>query len=338
MNMLGLEGPQMSDWIADVLLKAEEYLEANGDTTLAADIRRLRANPYISSIQMYMHEAVEEVADRILEAEDMEELQAQLTRAAKAFAADHCTVHLVREGGRAKYQAKVVTTYSQNWATEYVRRSFSTVDPVVMQCREGAGEFHWDELPSGDPFTQHFFSVACRYDVGPSGFSLTKSNQYGDLVSVSLASKESPDEFRGRFDRLRADFRDLAPLLIDVFTDLNASAHLEHVSLTDEHLRVLYSLAKGRTSEELEGSNFLFGSFRSAEKSILRKFNARTLTEAVASATALGLMNDLPYLEEEIRADASHPGDPIPDSRRSETASVPVFGEDAAEYIHKARE
>lgn len=328
----------MSNWIYEVLLRAEDFLAGEGEHSLSSDIRRLRQGVNFNSMQVYQRKVVEDVADAVLDVSSIDEFQEQLEILTKVFRVDHCTVHLVREDGRAKYESKVITTYSHDWASHYVRSRFSAVDPVVSRCREGAGEFYWDEIGEADPFTSYFFSEANRHGVGPSGFSLTAENRWGDLISVTLAAKVAPAEFRSKFDFLLSDFKDLASLLCDVFTDLTAHSQEERLCLAEEHLQILYNISKGKSRDELESGGFLFGSFRGAEREILRQFNARNLTQAASLAAERGLFVNFPYLEDEIHAGRSellkhHNGQDRPELRL-----VGMAEEDQSAFVVKPSE
>lgn len=51
---------------------------------------------------------------------------------------------------------------------------------------------------------------------------------------------------------------------------------------------------------EIEGFHFTYGSFKTIEQSILKTFGAKTLAQAAALASNKGLLESLPYFEEDI--------------------------------------
>ena len=290
----------MSDWIKCVLREAVRHMQESAQEDLAVGLARLGESPLITDARMFLNAKLDDVADEVLDAEGIKDLQRSLVKIADEFEADHCTVHMIREAGQATYDKKSVSTHKISWTKEYVNARLGSIDPIIRRCRADMSSFFWNQISASDPFTKHYFQVAQKHGVGPSGYTAPLANIYGDLVAVSLSSNAERYAFESKFLRKQSDFDDIAPLLVEVYTELVGIGHHKNLRLTDDHLRVLYKLASGASVEEVSAGTFMFGSFKNIEKSILQIFCAKSLTQAAVIATELGALRNLPYFENEM--------------------------------------
>jgi hypothetical protein len=300
-RLLVQEGPPVSAWIESSLQDAIVALTRAGNGDIAASLGRLLDEPELKMLQLYRNPQVADLADAILDTDSFEALHEQLPGVAAAFGAVHCTIHCVRERTAAFLPCKVLTTFPADWIAEYVQKRYSTIDPVIARSLRANGIFFWDEIDHPSPAVVAFMRAAAGHGVGPSGVTFTADNVHGNTVAVSLAAPEEPDVFRRMFTPRLSDFSDLGGLLIEVFSDIGHQGEDGPCgTLTDDQLKVLRAVAAGRTATEMEAFHFTYGSFATIEKSILMNMRARTLAQAAVFAIKHGLLEDLPYYEEDI--------------------------------------
>lgn len=290
----------MSSWIESSLEQAVIALTRSGDTEIAANLGRLLGEPDIRGLQLFKSPQIAELADEIYDCDSLELLYSILKELAAAFEVCHCTVHCVRERSTAYFGTKVLTTFPQAWATEYVNRRYTTIDPVVAKCRNGPCHFFWEEMVVADPMTKSFIKAAYSHGVGPSGVTCVEQAANGGIVAVTFSSTRDHATFRQVFTPKVSDFLDIVPVVIGVFSDLACDQNDAPFNPTDDQLKVLRALASGKSMAEIEAFHFSYGSFRTIEKSILKSFGAKTLAQAAALASNKGLLENLPYFEEDI--------------------------------------
>ena len=292
----------MSAWIESSIQDAIVALTRAGNGEIAASLGRLLDEPELKMLQLYRNPEVADLADAILDTDSLDLLHEQLPSVAAAFGTTHCTIHCVRERTAAFLPCKVLTTFSAEWIAEYVQKRYSSVDPVIARCLGAPGIFFWDEIDQPSPAVVAFMRAAAGHGIGPSGVTLAAENVHGNTVAVSLAAPEDPGTFRRTFTPRLSDFSDLARLLIEVFSDIGHQGGEGSIgsALTDDQFKVLRALAAGKTAAEIETFHFTYGSFSTIEKSILMNLRARTLAQAAVIAVKHGLLEDLPYYEEDI--------------------------------------
>jgi hypothetical protein len=240
------------------------------------------------------------LADAVYECDSLDELFGLLEKIAAAFRVPHCTIHCVRERTTAFYRTKVLTNIPRDWVTQYIERRYTTIDPIVARCRSQSGTFFWDELVTSDPITKQFVKYCNKSGIGPSGVSSVRQTNNGTTVGVTLCSTMEKAAFRKTLEPNLPDFEEIAAIMRAVFSDLACEHNEAPFNPTDDQLKVLRAIASGRAMAEVESFSFLYGSFRTIEKSILRSFGAKTLAHATAIAANMGLLEDLPYFEEDV--------------------------------------
>jgi hypothetical protein len=273
-----------------------------GNSELAAILDRLCHEPQVQELRLYRSLEIAALADAVYECDSLDELFGLIEQIAAAFGVPHCTIHCVRERTTAFYTTKVLTNIPRDWVTQYIERRYSTIDPIVARCRSQTGTFFWDELVVADPITKQFVKFCNQSGIGPSGVSSVRQTSNGTTVGVTLCSTMDKNAFRRTLEPQLADFEEIAAILRAVFSDLACEHNEAPFNPTDDQLKVLRAVATGRSMAEVESFNFLYGSFRTIEKSILRSFGAKTLAHATAIAANMGLLEDLPYFEEDVFA------------------------------------
>jgi hypothetical protein len=297
----------MPTWIEAALEAAASSLARIGETELAATLERLRDEPDIKALKLYRSLAVAELADELYDCDSLEYYFGLIERVAREFGVEHCTVHCVRERSTAYFGTKVLTTFPKDWVKQYVDRRYSTIDPVVARCRLGEGVFFWDELVSSDPITKYFVKSCVEAGIGPAGVTVVELATNGGLIGVTLSSVADHGTFRRDFQARLPDFCELARIMVEIFAELASDHNQAPFNPTDDQLKVLRALAAGKPLSEVETFHFLYGSFKTIEKSILRCFGARTLAQATAIAANMGLLENLPYFEEDIFTSRDEP-------------------------------
>jgi hypothetical protein len=291
----------VSAWIEASIQDAIVALTRVGNGEIAASLGRLLDEPEVKALQLYRNPAVADLADEIMDTDGFDALHEQLPTVAAAFGATHCTIHCVRERTGTFLPCKVLTTFPADWTAEYVKKRYSTIDPVIARCLGAPGIFFWDEIDQPSPVVVAFMRAATSHGIGPSGVTLAAENVHGNTIAVSLAAPEDPVVFRRTLTPRLSDFSDLGGLLIEVFSDIgHQGGDGIGGALTDDQLKVLRAVAAGKTAPEIETFHFTYGSFSTIEKSILMNLRARTLAQAAVIAIKHGVLEDLPYYEEDI--------------------------------------
>jgi hypothetical protein len=296
----------VSNWIESSLRNAVLALTRSGEVDIAADLGRLLEEPEVQSLQLLRLRQAAELADRLYDCEDLDELAGLLDAVCATFAVAHCTIHRVRERHIGAYGTRVLSNYPKEWIAEYVNRRYVGVDPVVARALQGTGTFFWEEAVRDDPITAGFLRAASEHGVGPAGITHVAENAAGDTFAVSLSLPISHGTFRHIFDPKLLDFHEIAKLLVEVFSDLTCSYVSGGHALTDDQLKILKALVSGRSPAEVEALPVSYGSFATLEKSILQSLNAKSLFQAVARAAQLRLLETVPLGEEDVY---------LPDSR-----------------------
>jgi hypothetical protein len=290
----------MSTWIEASLSDAVAALVRSGEKEIAAALGRLLGEPELRELQLYRAPRVAALADEIYDCDSLDALYDRLPAVADAFGATHCTIHCVRDRGATVFSKRVLTTYSDAWVKEYVAKRYATVDPVMTRSFGEPGMFFWDELPRTSPMTGYFLEKAAAHGVGPSGVTLVSSDAEDNRIAVTLAASSDPAAFRQAFRPRLSDFADLAPLMIEVFAEFARARPVQAPIPTDDQLKVLRALMCGQSLEEIRRRHIAYGSFDTLVRSILRTFGARTLHQAAALAARMGVLEDLPYFEDDI--------------------------------------
>lgn len=290
----------MPNWIELSLAEAASALEGIGNRELAAILERLRHEPQVQDLKLYRSLEVAALADALYECESLDELFYLIGRVAKAFGVSHCTIHCVRERSTAFFKTKVLTNIPHDWVKQYIERRYSTIDPIVARCRNQTGTFFWDELVLSDPITKQFVKFCNQSGIGPNGISSVRQTSNGTTLGLTLCSTADRTTFRKTIEPQLADFEEIAAILRAVFSDLACDHNDAPFNATDDQLKVLRAIASGRCMTEVQSFNFIYGSFKTIEKSILRSFGAKTLAHATAIAANMGLLEDLPYFEEDV--------------------------------------
>jgi hypothetical protein len=292
----------MSSWIVSYLGEAATTLESIGKGELAAFLDRLRHEPEVQDLKLYKSLNVARLADSLHECDGLDELFVLIKETAEAFGVSHCTVHCIRERPTAFFHTKVLTTFPQQWVAEYVDRRYTVIDPLLARCRSQTGTFFWDEVAVSDPFTRHFIKAGLQAGIGPGGVCLVQQASNGSTIGVTLCSTMDHETFRRVLEPQLSDLEEIAAILVTVFSELACENNQARFNPTDDQLKVLRALASGRSVAEVERFHFLYGSFKTIEKSILKCFGARTLAQATALAANMGLLEDLPYFKEDVFA------------------------------------
>jgi hypothetical protein len=275
-------------------------LGRNGDTDLAVNLGRLLDEPKVTSLHLYRSREAADLADEIIECDDLHALSTLLDRICGVFAVAHCTIQRVRERHVGTFGPRVVSNYPYAWLKEYIQRGYFGIDPVVARALEGPGMFSWDEVASDSPVVRSFLGAAAARGIGPAGITYVGQTPRGDTVAVSLSVPLGGPAFRKVFSRRLPDFTDIAALLVEVFSEVTFAGAEERPALTLDQIRLLKSLASGHRLDDLEDMPVCYGSLSTLERSVLRVLNAKSLFHAVAIAASRGLLETIPFFEEDL--------------------------------------
>jgi hypothetical protein len=113
-----------------------------------------------------------------------------------------------------------ITTYSVGWQTQYFRKNYVDIDPVVAHGRNALLPFDWETLASDDPIVFAFFADAAKHGVGRNGLSVPVRNRKGSTSLVSFTSNHSSMEWAQYKLQNKVILQNLASLIDSVVNAL----------------------------------------------------------------------------------------------------------------------
>jgi hypothetical protein len=285
----------MFGWPEEAMREAMDFLSRSRRSDLASDLNRICDSINFDDFEIMRSSRMDQIADEIIEAESITHLTDCLRRLTHVMQVAHCTLHIVSERNPQTYATRVLTTYPKNWIATYVSRKYFMVDPVIPASKLSAQGFYWDTLQASSPLIMAFWKDAQACGVGASGYTIPVTTEFGDVLALSVSSTEDAQAFRERILFHESDFYNLSLLVTKAFCSLAASQRPASFNLTDDQLLVLCAIAMGIEEEELQGRNYLYGSYSSLKQSICGLFQTRTLAQAAVLAARSGLLDDVPF-------------------------------------------
>jgi hypothetical protein len=113
-----------------------------------------------------------------------------------------------------------ITTYSEGWRTQYFRKNYVDIDPVVAHGRNALLPFDWETLSSNDPIVLAFFADAAKHGVGRNGLSVPVRNRKGSTSLVCFTSNHSSMEWAQYKLKNRVTLQNLSSLIDSVVNAL----------------------------------------------------------------------------------------------------------------------
>ena len=298
----------MHGWMEGSLHEAIDELARSGRNDLASDLNRIMARIDFDTLEVLRCSGAEGTADAILEAASVAELVGLLGQLCHVMGLMHCTLHVISESPSTNFSTKVLTTYPDEWVSQYVERRYSCVDPVGKACLAYDHGFFWDTLDHRVPILQTFWADALAHGIGPSGFTQPITTERGDKVAISVCTTAEPEAFRDQFERYTSDLFSLGIFLADAFCRLASDDRPVSFDPTDDQLAILRAIAMGAGEPELRERTYQDGSYATLERSICALFRTRTVAQAAVMAARIGLLADAPLTKADVLAASGKAG------------------------------
>jgi DNA-binding CsgD family transcriptional regulator len=100
----------------------------------------------------------------------------------------HGVYHVRTLPGADHLDPVVITTYPQEWVTEYVQRGYVEVDPVISTSERSILPVDWRNLGVGDPRVTTLFDESRRAGIGPQGLTVPIRGPQGEVALFSATS------------------------------------------------------------------------------------------------------------------------------------------------------
>ena len=163
------------------------------------------------------------------------------------------------------------------WVEHYTRNRFMLFDPVIRWAYANVGVARWSELDMDDP----------RNILGQAQ---THGMRYGAIISVFDGNPEGQRSY-GSFARSDREFSDLEMRALNAYVTRRHLEMAPPTNLTRAELEALRMVRHGRRLKEIA---FELGVTEGAVKQRLKnaktKLNAKTSTQAAATAAQHGLI------------------------------------------------
>lgn len=188
---------------------------------------------------------------------------------------------------------KVLSSYPNSWARQYVEKRYEDIDPVVGLARSSQRSFQWDRrtLRLSTAPQQRFFSEAAKFGI-QSGVTVPIRGGFGRFAAFTLAGDLNTDlEIRTTESM---DLLQLAGLYYHAHVYAKLQLGLTRVAdapLTQRELQCLSWAARGKKMQET--AKVLGITTRTVVfhlENARSKLGASTVAQAVAEAAHRGLI------------------------------------------------
>lgn len=187
----------------------------------------------------------------------------------------------------------IVSNFDAGWQALYREHRYQCIDPFMRRVRRCALPFHWAEVTTGPIACEAdavFLACARRHLIDTHRGASIPAHARGEQLS-SLSFCQYPDNRHGREIGIRDAY-----LLSGVATTLHLrigqlAGSCRSASLTRRERECLLWASRGKAQEEIA---LILGlrprTVRFHQENAMRKLEAGNIAEAVAVATALGLL------------------------------------------------
>ena len=187
----------------------------------------------------------------------------------------------------------IKTTYPDAWISYYLQHHLMTKDPIVRRALEDKGSFLWSSVVKSHAETV-MMRKAEEFGISPIGYTIVtpQSNPWKGFFSLTMA----PD---------CADIAEWESLVVQHQRDLEAIALQLYykaareldpqetflITLSKREMECLQFIARGKSHSDIGDILGLSEhTVRSYSRSVRQKLNCSTLAQAVAKASAIGLI------------------------------------------------
>lgn len=234
-----------------------------------------------------MARKLEDMLDRLSQADDLTELQGAVFDLRDAYEVEHLVYHSVKSNG-AQWGA---LTYDPDWVALYIQQRFQTVDPVVLSCFQRFRPVDWKTLDWTGRTARAVLGEGIAHGLGNQGFSLPIRGPSGQFALFTVNHRIGDDSW-ARFTR--SNLNDLllaAHYVNERALALEGGDHAPHQALSPRETDALTLLAAGRSrAQAAETLKISEHTLRVYIEGARHKLGALNTTHAVANALARGLI------------------------------------------------
>ncbi|WP_064697424.1 autoinducer-binding transcriptional regulator TraR [Rhizobium aegyptiacum] len=179
-----------------------------------------------------------------------------------------------------------ISNYRQEWQSDYFKRGYLTIDPVIRRARSLKRAFTWSgeqQVPQSSKVERSFYQHAADFGIR-SGITIPIKAAYGSMAMFTLASEKPAIDLDREVDPVEA-----ASAVAQLHTRINladpAPSVEEPISLDPKGAAYLSWIAVGKTMEEaadLEGVKYNSVRVKIAETK--KRFDVHTLPHLTAVA------------------------------------------------------
>lgn len=200
---------------------------------------------------------------------------------------------------------RVYTTYSREWIGRYLEKKYWTVDPLLAAFYRDEEIAVWgppDHGRPGAPILMLFLRDSAAHGVGTCGYArFLRLGDHGSYV-LSVSADEDAESLRRRMGAAERELDFLGRYIQERTTAPRQLARARLASLTDEEILVLRLLASGaRPDEVMSLARLAVGADRIME-AVMRKLEARSLSQAVVRFIEIRDREFLPPTGVEIKS------------------------------------
>jgi len=241
--------------------------------------------------------AIETFIERLKGTTDQEGLRDIFDASSQKLGFRAFSYHMVKVVGVGMDLPVAVTTYPEEWVKRYIRKNYTSLDPVIGKGPKNLVPFSWGEEfnPSRleDQKTKRFFSEAYDFKIR-NGLSIPIHGHAGEFAQLTLVADGSPKEA----DKTIAEHRFTAHLMAMYYHQAAGGILVEQATktikspITPRERDVLRWAAKGKTAWEIAeilgiGETTVIYYVENAKK----KLGAASRAEAVVKAIYKGLIH-----------------------------------------------
>lgn len=284
----------MQHWVRLVI---DEALATTGSPSnrLLKDLGRI-VN-VIENLDWYRFrtDALEDVADRIVDCSDIDDLTQLLWSAAIELGFQHATVFVLRQGSGAAFSQRVCTSYPLSWANRYQEKAYQSIDPVIARALVDDQAFLFSELPETAPMVKAFWKDAEDHGIGRMGLCQAFDLSGSTRIGVSFSSSRPEADFRDLVQLNGHDAIAIARLMADRFCGLTRKGHNSSCPLTTTELRFLHMLLVADDPVEVLKCVPRLGSTEKLQSAICAKLGVKSALQAISISSANRWFDELPY-------------------------------------------
>jgi LuxR family transcriptional activator of conjugal transfer of Ti plasmids len=178
-----------------------------------------------------------------------------------------------------------ISNYRQEWQSDYFKRGYLAVDPVIRRARSLKGAFTWsgEQLTRPSKAERSFYAHAAEFGIR-SGITIPIKAAYGSIAMFTLASEKPAIDLDREIDPVEA-----AAAVAQLHARINLADPTpsveQPIGLDPKGAAYLSWIAVGKTMEEaadLEGVKYNSVRVKIAETK--KRFDVHTLTHLTAVA------------------------------------------------------